>query len=154
MRTDVEPRHPPGHPRVVTNVFIGLRSRPAYASPRADQLVSGLVILYRLTKVNLFKLFSSLPKGKLMTELLRANLSTLKKTASYYVVHVTVAALGRPAYGRARSGGRLALSGAGGYSSGRAPDLLCRFDHQPQLVALRLDGDVVAVHRAAEAALR
>ena len=91
-----------------------------------------------------------------MTELLRANLPTLKKTASYYVdvVHVTVAALGRPAYGRARSGGRLALSGAGGYSSGRAPDLLCRFDHQPQLVALRLDGDVVAVHRAAEAALR
>ena len=28
-----------------------------------------------------------------MTELVRANLPTLKKTASYYVVHVTVAAL-------------------------------------------------------------
>ena len=28
-----------------------------------------------------------------MSKLVRANLSTLKKTASYYVVHVTVAAL-------------------------------------------------------------
>lgn len=28
-----------------------------------------------------------------MTEIIRANLPTLKKTASYYVVHVTVAAL-------------------------------------------------------------
>lgn len=28
-----------------------------------------------------------------MTDLVRTNLSTLKKTASYYVVHVTVAAL-------------------------------------------------------------
>lgn len=35
-----------------------------------------------------------------MTELVCANLPTLKKTASYYVVHVTVAALGRPACGR------------------------------------------------------
>jgi uncharacterized membrane protein len=32
-------------------------------------------------------------KEKLMTELVRTNLPTLKKTASYYVVHVTVAAL-------------------------------------------------------------
>jgi tRNA-dihydrouridine synthase C len=34
------------------------------------------------------------------------------------------------------------------------PDLLRGLHHQPQLAALRLDGDVVAVHGAAEAALR
>ena len=36
---------------------------------------------------------------------------------------------------------------------GLAPDLGGRLDHQPQLRALRLDGNVVAVHGAAEAAL-
>jgi tRNA-dihydrouridine synthase C len=34
-----------------------------------------------------------------------------------------------------------------------APDLLCGLDHQPQLGALGFDGDVVAVHGAAETAL-
>ena len=39
-------------------------------------------------------------------------------------------------------------------ASDRTPNLLRRLDHQPQLGTLRFDRDVVAVHGAAEAALR
>ena len=52
--------------------------------------------------------------------------------------------------------GAAPVGGAGrrGAGSGRAPHLLRRLDHQAQLGALGLHGDVVAVHGAAEAALR
>ena len=54
---------------------------------------------------------------------------------------------GRPDAGGQPSAGTVACPAS-------APDLGGDLDHQPQLGALRLDGDQVAVHGAAEAALR
>jgi uncharacterized membrane protein len=62
-----------------------------------SQLAGPVVNNYHLHLFVMFRLFftppsSDTPRSPAMTRLVRANMSTLKKTASYYLVHITVAA--------------------------------------------------------------
>lgn len=94
---------------------------------------------------------NGLPRGRLRRECTAEKVSAAARLSGLEKAGAG-GPLGLPLAKEKRRGGRHAP--VPGVRSGCAPYLACGFDHQAQLVALRFHGDVVAVHCAAEAALR